>query len=93
MRIGNLDDADGHFNQVMSFSSEIGDRTNVVKIMLELGHLALERKQWQEAVSLFEKAYALSSAINVKEVSWRALCGKGFALIQLKKNGAAVKTY
>ena len=93
MRMGNLDDAAGHFNQAMGFSSEIGDRTNVVKIMLELGHLALERKQWQEAVPLFEKAYALSSEINVKEVSWRALRGQGFALIQLKKNDAAVKVY
>jgi CHAT domain-containing protein len=93
MRMGKLDDAAGHFNQAMSFSSEIGDRTNVVKIMLELGHLALERKQWQEAVPLFEKAYALSSEINVKEVSWRALRGQGFALIQLKNNAAAVKVY
>jgi len=93
MRMGKLDDAAGHFNQAMGFSGEIGDRTNVVKIMLELGHLALERKQWQEAVPLFEKAYALSSAINVKEVSWRALRGQGFALIQLKKNDAAVKVY
>jgi CHAT domain-containing protein/Tol biopolymer transport system component len=93
MRMGNLDAASGHFNQAMSFSGEIGDRTNVVKIMLELGHLALERKQWQEAVPLFEKAYALSSAINVKEVSWRALRGQGFALIQLKRNDEAVNVY
>ena len=93
MRMGNLDDAARHFNQAMGFSSEIGDRTNVVKIMLELGHLALERKQWQEAVPLFEKAYALSSEINVKEVSWRALRGQGFALIQLKKNDEALKVY
>ncbi len=93
MRMGKLDAAAGHFNQAMSFSGEIGDRTNVVKIMLELGHLALERKQWQKAVPLFEKAYALSSAINVKEVRWRALRGQGFALIQLKKNSEAVKVY
>ncbi len=93
MRLGKLDDAAEHFNQAMSFSGEIGDRTNVVKIMLELGHLALERKQWQEAVPLFEKTYALSSEINVKEVSWRALRGQGFALIQLKKNDSAVKVY
>jgi len=93
MRMGSLDKAAGHFNQAMDFSSEIGDRTNVVKIMLELGHLALERKQWQEAVPLFEKAYALSSEINVKEVSWRALRGQGVALVQLKKNDAAAKVY
>ena len=93
MRMGKLEDAAGHFNQAMNFSGEIGDRTNVVKIMLELGHLALERKQWKEAVPLFEKAYALSSAINVKEVSWRALRGQGFAFIKLKKNDAAVKVY
>lgn len=93
MRLGKLDDAAGHFNLAMGFSSEIGDRANVVKIMLELGHLALERKQWQEAVPLFEKTYALSSKINVREVSWRALRGQGFALIQLKKNDSAVKVY
>lgn len=93
MRMGRLDEAARHFNQAMSFSGEIGDRTNVVKIMLELGHLALERKQWQEAVPLFEKTYALSSKINVKEVSWRALRGQGFALIQLKKNDSAAKVY
>ncbi|MBC8284904.1 MAG: tetratricopeptide repeat protein, partial [Nitrospinae bacterium] len=93
MRMGKLDEAAGHFNQAMKFSGEIGDRTNVVKIMLELGHLALERKQWQEAVPLFKKAYAVASKINVKEVSWRALRGQGFALIQLKNNDAAVKVY
>jgi CHAT domain-containing protein len=93
MRMGKLDDAAGHFAQAMGFSDEIGDRTNVVKIMLELGNLALERKQWQEAVPLFEKTYALSSTINVKEVSWRALRGQGFALIKLKKNDEAVKVY
>ncbi|MZH04455.1 MAG: CHAT domain-containing protein [Nitrospinae bacterium] len=93
MRMGKLDEAAGHFNQAMGFSSEIGDRTNVVKIMLELGHLALERKQWEEALQHFDKTHALSSKINVKEVSWRALRGKGFALVQLKQNDAAVKAY
>ncbi|MBT5715447.1 MAG: tetratricopeptide repeat protein, partial [Opitutae bacterium] len=93
MRMGKLNAAAGHFDQAMNFSSEIGDRTNVVKIMLELGNLALERKQWQMAVPIFGKTYVLSSEINVKEVSWRALRGQGFALIQLKKNDAAVKVY
>jgi CHAT domain-containing protein/tetratricopeptide (TPR) repeat protein len=93
MRMGRLDEAAVNFNQAMGFSGEIGDKTNQTKIMLELGHLALERKQWQESVPLFEQAYSLSSAINVKEVSWRALRGKGFALDQLKKSGEAVNAY
>ncbi|MEK9627702.1 MAG: tetratricopeptide repeat protein [Nitrospinota bacterium] len=93
MRMGKLDEAATHLDQAMKFSGEIGDRTNMVKVMLELGHLALERKQWKEAVPLFEKTYALSSKINVKEVSWRALRGQGFALVQLNKNDAAVKAY
>lgn len=93
MRMGRLDEAAEHFNQAMSFSGEIGDRTNVVKTMLETGNLALERRQWREAVPLFEKAYALASEINVKEASWRALRGRGFALAQLRENAAAVKAY
>ncbi|HBP11497.1 MAG TPA: hypothetical protein DD452_06100, partial [Nitrospina sp.] len=68
-------------------------RTNLVKAMLELGHLALERKQWEPAVSLFRETFEISDRINVKEVSWRALRGEGLALIQLGKNQPAVEAY
>lgn len=93
LRMGQLEIAETHLKKAMAFSSEIGNRTNLVKAMLELGNLALERKQWQSAVSLFRETLELSDRINVKEVSWRALRGEGFARIQLGENDPAVEAY
>jgi CHAT domain-containing protein/Tfp pilus assembly protein PilF len=93
LRMGQLEIAEAHLNKAVELSSEIGNRTNLVKAMLELGHLALERNQWESAVSLFRETLDLSDRMNVKEVSWRALRGEGVALIRLGKNGLAVKAY
>ena len=93
LRLGQLQTAEVHLKKAVGLSNEIGNRTNLVKAMLELGHLALERKQWELAVPLFRETFALSDRINVKEVSWRALRGEGVALIQLGKNELAVEAY
>jgi CHAT domain-containing protein/Tfp pilus assembly protein PilF len=93
LRLGQLETAEVHLNKAVELSREIGNRTNLVKAMLELGNLALERKQWESAVSLFKETLELSERINVKEVSWRALRGEGFALIQLGKNEPAEEAY
>jgi CHAT domain-containing protein/Tfp pilus assembly protein PilF len=93
LRMGQLETAETHLKKAVKLSSEIGNKTNLVKTMLELGHLALEQKQWGSAVSLFSETLEISERINVKEVSWRALRGEGFALIQLGKNGLAVEAY
>jgi CHAT domain-containing protein/Tfp pilus assembly protein PilF len=93
LRMGQLETAENHLKKAVELSREIGNRTNLVKAMLELGNLALERKQWKSAVSLFRDTLELSDRINVKEVSWRALRGEGFALIQLGKNEPARDAY
>jgi tetratricopeptide (TPR) repeat protein len=93
LRMGQLETAEVHLKKAVELSREIGNRTNLVKAMLELGHLALERKQWEPAVSLFRETFEISDRINVKEVSWRALRGEGLALIQLGKNQPAVEAY
>ena len=93
LRMGKLENAETHLNKAVEFSREIGNRTNLVKAMLELGNLALERKQWEPAVSLFRETFELSDRLNVKEVSWRALRGKGFAFIQSGKNEQALEAY
>ncbi len=93
LRMGQLETAKIHFSKAVELSREIGNRTNLVKAMLELGNLALEHKQWESAVSLFRETFELSNLINVKEVSWRALRGEGFALIQSGKNEQALASY
>lgn len=93
LRMGQLENAEVHLKKAVELSREIGNRTNLVKAMLELGNLALERKQWESAVSLFRETFELSDRLNVKEVSWRALRGEGFALIQSGKNEQAVESY
>jgi CHAT domain-containing protein/Tfp pilus assembly protein PilF len=93
LRMGQLPAAETHLEKAVQLSREIGNRTNLVKAMLELGHLALERKQWEPAVILFRETLELSDRINVKEVSWRALRGEGLALIQLGKNELAIESY
>ncbi|MBT3511209.1 MAG: tetratricopeptide repeat protein [Nitrospina sp.] len=93
LRMGQLETAETHLKKAVELSREIGNRTNLVKAMLELGNLALERNQWESAVSLFRKTLELATRINVKEVSWRALRGEGFALIQLGKNEPARVAY
>ena len=93
LRMGQLETAEVHLKKAVELSREIGNRTNLVKAMLELGNLALQRKQWEPAVSLFRDTFELSDRLNVKEVSWRALRGEGFALIQSGKNEQAVESY
>lgn len=93
LRMGHLETAEVHLKKAVELSRKIGNRTNLVKAMLELGNLALERKQWEPAVSLFRQTFELSNRLNVKEVSWRALRGEGFALIQSGKNEQAVDSY
>ncbi len=93
LRMGQLDVAEAHLKKAVELSRAIGNRTNLVKAMLELGHLALERKQWKPAVSLFRETLELSDRINVKEVSWRALRGEGLALVQTGENELAVEAY
>lgn len=93
LRMGRLDTAEIHLRKAVDLSREIGNRTNWVKAILELGHLALERKQWKPAITLFREAFELSDQINVKEVSWRALRGEGLALIQLGNNEQALEAY
>ncbi len=93
LRMGQLGNAEVHLKKAVELSREIGNRTNLVKSMLELGNLALERKQWESAVSLFRETFKLSDSLNVKEVSWRALRGEGFAFIQSRKNEEAVESY
>jgi CHAT domain-containing protein/Tfp pilus assembly protein PilF len=93
LRMGQLETSEVHLKKAVELSREIGNRTNLVKAMLELGNLALERKQWEPAVSLFRETFELSDRLNVKEVSWRALRGEGFALIQSGKNEQAVESY
>jgi CHAT domain-containing protein/Tol biopolymer transport system component/Tfp pilus assembly protein PilF len=93
LRMGQLETAEVHLKKAVELSREIGNRTNLVKAMLELGNLALERKQWQSAISLFRDTFELSDRINVKEVSWRALRGEGYALIQQGKNELAREAY
>ena len=93
MRLGNLDEAEIHIVQAVDLSSDIGNRTNLVKSMLELGNLSLKRGQWKKAAAHFKETRDMAERLNVLEVLWRALRGEGFALVKLEDRIAAVEVY
>ena len=93
LRMGNLAEAEPHIHRAIAFSKEIGNRTNLVKAMLELGNLALKKQQWEKAGAKFQETAELAERLNIAEVHWRALKGKGFALAKLGQKAKAIGEY
>lgn len=93
LRMGRLDEAEKEIAQAIDLSAEIGNQTNLVKAMLEMGNLALERKRWQQAITVFRETGTLSQRLNIKEVQWRALRGEAFCLVKSNQNPQAVQVY
>ncbi|MCH8157065.1 MAG: CHAT domain-containing protein, partial [Nitrospinae bacterium] len=93
LRMGKTDVAETHIRRAVALSREIGNRTNLVKSMLELGNLALQRGQWKDAAVLFSETRDMAGRLNVLEVLWRALRGEGFALVKSGDRKQAVGVY
>lgn len=93
MRMGQLDQAEKELAQAVSLSGEIGDRTNLVKAMLEQGHLAVERKAWDKAMFAFQATAKMAEELRIQEVLWRALRGEGLCLVQLRRMDEATQAY
>ncbi|MFQ5671774.1 MAG: CHAT domain-containing protein [Nitrospinales bacterium] len=93
LRMGRLDQAENHIKQAVGLSRAIGNRTNEVKSMLELGNLALKRKQCAAAIAVFRKTETLAAALGIPEVRWRALRGQGMCLAQTGRPDEAVAAY
>ncbi|MBI4389853.1 MAG: CHAT domain-containing protein [Nitrospinae bacterium] len=93
MRMGRLDEAEGHIKQAVALSSEIGNKTNLVKSMLEMGNLAIERKDCEKAVAVFRETGKMAEGLRIQEVVWRAYRGEGFCLARLKRPEEALDAY
>ncbi|MFQ5449767.1 MAG: CHAT domain-containing protein [Nitrospinaceae bacterium] len=93
LRMGKTDEAETHIKQAVDLSREIGNKTNLVKSMLELGHVNLERKNCKEAIGIFRGTAQMAAALNIQEVHWRALRGEGVCLAASRNRAEAVKVY
>ncbi|MBI5428526.1 MAG: CHAT domain-containing protein [Nitrospinae bacterium] len=93
MRMGRLDEAEGHIKQAVALSSEIGNKTNLVKSMLEMGNLAIERKDCEKAAAAFRETGKMAEGLRIQEVVWRAYRGEGFCLARLKRPEEALDAY
>ncbi len=93
MRLKRLDEAEPHIEKAIALSKEIGNRTNLVKSMLESGHLALERNQCDKAVPIFKETGEMAASLNIPEVHWRALRGQGVCLKRSNQAAEAVAVY
>jgi len=93
MRLGELDKAEPHIMQAIELSREIGNQTNLVKAMLESGHLAIEKNACDKAIPIFQQTGDLAKKLNIPEVHWRALRGGGVCLAKAGKLTEAVDLY
>lgn len=93
LRLHDLDKATANIEKAVNLSGEIGNRINEAKSMLEMGNISLESKAYKKAVHYFENTHALSITINLPEVSWRALRGKGKSLWMSGEKEKALKNY
>ncbi len=93
MRLGQLDQAEPHIMQAIELSREIGNKTNLVKSMLEAGHLALEKNTCDKAIVIFQQTGELAKKLNIPEVHWRALRGGGVCLAKAGKLTEAAELY
>ncbi len=80
LRLNQLDSASIHIQKAVALSREIGNQTNLVKSMLEMGNLAMKRKNCSKAISAFKETEALAGKLKISEVHWRALRGQGKCL-------------
>ncbi len=80
LRLNQLDSASVHIEKAVALSREIGNQTNLVKSMLEMGNLAMKRKNCSKAISAFKETEALAGKLKISEVHWRALKGNGKCL-------------
>jgi CHAT domain-containing protein/Tol biopolymer transport system component/Tfp pilus assembly protein PilF len=93
LRMKQLDTAETHIAKAMELSREIGNQTNLVKSMLESGHLALEKNLCEKAIPVFQETGQLAKKLNIPEVHWRALRGHGVCLAKAGKLTDAVDAY
>ncbi|MCH7623085.1 MAG: CHAT domain-containing protein [Nitrospinae bacterium] len=93
LRMGQLDQAEPHIMQAIELSREIGNQTNLVKAMLESGHLAIEKNDCDKAILIFQETGTLAEKLNIPEVHWRALRGGGVCLAKAGKLTEAVELY
>jgi CHAT domain-containing protein len=93
LRLGRLDEAETHIEQAVVLSDAIGNHINLVKSLLERGHLALERKSFEKAIEVFRETAKREETVNLPEVRWRALRGEGAALVAGGRRREAVAVY
>ncbi len=95
LRLGDLEKAVLNIEKAVNLSSEIGNRINEAKSMLEMGNVHLEKGEGEygKAIHYFTNTYSMSKNINLPEVSWRALKGKGKSYWMLGDNDQALKNY
>ncbi|PIQ95534.1 MAG: hypothetical protein COV67_14365, partial [Nitrospinae bacterium CG11_big_fil_rev_8_21_14_0_20_56_8] len=65
LRMGRLDEAARHIQQAVTLSREIENRINWVKSMLELGNLAVEKKDWKGAQVHYRETEELARELNI----------------------------
>ncbi len=95
LRLGDLEKAVLNIEKAVNLSSEIGNRINEAKSMLEMGNVHLKKGEgkYRKAIHYFTNTYSMSKNINLPEVSWRALKGKGKSYWMLGDNEQALKNY
>jgi CHAT domain-containing protein/Tfp pilus assembly protein PilF len=93
LRLDQLDFASIHIQKAVALSREIGNQTNLVKSMLEMGNLAMKRKNCSKAISAFKETEALAGKLKISEVHWRALRGQGKCLAMHGNLNPATEAY
>jgi CHAT domain-containing protein len=93
LKMGDAATALQQFTEAAAMAGEIGDRVNLAKIHLARGDAETELKQAAAAEASYRSALAITDALLLREVRWRAL----FGLARLQKNAgdpaAAVASY
>lgn len=93
LRLDQLDSASTHIQKAVTLSREIGNQTNLVKSMLEMGNLAMKRKNCSKAISAFKETEDLAGKLKISEVHWRALRGQGKCLAKNGNLDTATEAY
>lgn len=93
LRLNQLDSASIHIQKAVVLSREIGNQTNLVKSMLEVGNLAMKRKNCSKAIPAFKETETLAGKLKISEVHWRALRGQGKCLAMNGNLNPATEAY
>jgi tetratricopeptide (TPR) repeat protein len=88
-KVGRYDEARGCYDDALRVYTALRNESNRVATLINLAHLARERGQFAEAVSVYDTTAAAARAIGKSDIEAGAIAGAGLAELSLGSVAAA----